>query len=115
MVRGSKHGEKDALQLMTAIVVENGLIIYQKETSTKTNEIPVMQSILASMNIENAVITADAMHCQTETSQLIREGKGDYVLQVKNNQGKLLKEIEAYFHIANRDFPKVLKDNFFRR
>jgi predicted transposase YbfD/YdcC len=114
VVRGSKHREKDALQLMTAMVVENGLIIYQKETSTKTNEIPVMQSMLASMNIENAVITADAMHCQTETSQLIREGKGDYVLQVKNNQGKLLKEIEAYFHIANRDFPKVLKDSFFQ-
>lgn len=69
--------------------------------------------MLASMNIENAVISTDAMHCQTETSQLIREGKGDYVLQVKNNQGKLLKEIEAYLHIAERDFPKVLKDNFF--
>ena len=99
---------------MTAMVVENGLIIYQKETSTKTNEIPVMQSMLASMNIENAVITADAMHCQTETSQLVRKGKGDYVLQVKKNQGKLLKEIEAYFHIAERDSPKVLKDNFFQ-
>jgi predicted transposase YbfD/YdcC len=113
VVRGSKHGNKDALQLMTAMVVDNGLIIYQKETSTKTNEIPVMQSMLASMNIENAVITADAMHCQTETSQLIREGKGHYVLQVKNNQSKLLKEIEAYFHIAERDFPKALQSNFF--
>lgn len=97
-----------------AMVVQNGLIIYQKETSTKTNEIPVMQSMLASMNIENSVITADAMDCRTETSQLAREGKGDYVLQVKNNQGKLLKEIETYFHIGERDFPKVLKDNLFQ-
>ncbi|MBL4822488.1 MAG: ISAs1 family transposase [Colwellia sp.] len=113
VVRGSKHGDIDALQLMTAMVVENGLIIYQKETSTKTNEIPVMQSMLASMNIENAVITADAMHCQTETTQLIRQGKGDYVLQVKKNQGKLLNEIEAYFHMTERDFPQRLKDNCF--
>ncbi len=73
-----------------------------------------MQSMLASMNITNAVITADAMYCQTETTQLIREGKGDYVLQVKKNQGKLLKEIEAYFHIGERDFPNVLKDNTFQ-
>jgi len=113
VVCGSKHGKVDALQLMTAMVVENGLIIYQKETSTKTNEIPVMQSMLRSMNIENAVITADAMHCQTDTSELIRAGKGDYVLQVKSNQGNLLKEIEAYFHIANRDFPNVLTENSF--
>jgi len=114
VVCGSKHGEIDALQLMTAMVVENGLIIYQKETATKNNEIPVMQSILASMNIENAIITADAMHCQTETTQLVREGKGDYVLQVKKNQGKLLKEIEAYSHIVERDFPQRLEDNLFQ-
>ncbi|MFT5814775.1 MAG: putative transposase YbfD/YdcC [Psychroserpens sp.] len=73
-----------------------------------------MQSMLTSLNIENAVITADAMHCQSETSQLILAGKGDYVLQVNNNQGKLLKEIEADFHIVNRDFYKVLKDNSFQ-
>ena len=111
---GSKHGDDiDALQLMTAMVVDNGLIIYQKETSTKTNEIPVMQSMLKSMSIENAVITADAMHCQKETTAIIREGKGDYVLQVKKNQGKLLAEIEAYFHKCYRDTPELLRKNHF--
>ena len=65
------------------------------------------------MNIKSSVVTADAMHYQTETAQLIREGKGDYVLQVKKNQGNLLKEIEGYFHMAERDFPEVLKDNLF--
>jgi predicted transposase YbfD/YdcC len=70
---------------MTAMVVENGLIIYQKETDKKTNEIPVMQSMLKSMNIDNAVITADAMHCQTETAEVVRDKNANYVLQVKNN------------------------------
>lgn len=114
VVCGSKHSDKDALQLMTAMVVDNGLVIYQKETSTKTNEIPVMQSMLASMDIENAIITADAMHCQTETAAMIRQGKGDYVLQVKKNQGKLLEEIEAYFYKISRDKPNLLKSNHFK-
>ncbi len=114
VVCGSKHGDIDALQLMTAMVVDNGLIIYQKETSTKTNEIPVMQSMLASMDIKNAVITADAMHCQTDTAELIRKGKGDYVLQVKKNQSNLYKEIAAYFHKVSRDSPEVLKENLYR-
>ena len=84
VVCGSKHGKKiDALPLMTAMVVENGLVIYQKETSSKTNEIPIMQSMLEAMDVENAVITADAMHCQTQTTSIISEGKGDYVLQPK--------------------------------
>ncbi|MCP4990543.1 MAG: hypothetical protein GY928_32230 [Colwellia sp.] len=49
---GSKHGDIDALQLMTAMMVDNGLIIYQQEPSTKINEISVMQSMLASMDIK---------------------------------------------------------------
>ncbi len=114
VICGSKHGDIDALQLMTAMVVDNGLIIYQKETSTKTNEIPVMQAMLASIDINNSVITADAMHCQTKTTTVIREGGGDYVLQVKKNQKKLYKEIKAYFHKTYRDEPKLLKNNTFK-
>ncbi|NQY64666.1 MAG: ISAs1 family transposase [Alteromonadaceae bacterium] len=109
VLRGSKHGDKvNALQLMTAMVVDSGLVIYQKETDCKTNEIPVMQSMLSSMLIKGCIITADAMHCQTETAKLVREGDADYVLQVKNNQKNLLKEINAYFHKTTRDTPDLL-------
>ncbi len=114
VICGSKHGDDiDALQLMTAMVVESGLVIYQKETSTKTNEIPVMQSMLEAMDIEGCVITADAMHCQTKTTSVIRKGKADYALQVKSNQGNLFKEIKAYFHKTYRDEPQLLADNYF--
>lgn len=111
---GSKHGEdKNALQLMTAMIVESGLIIYQKETETKTNEIPIMQSMLKSMSVDNAVITADAMHCQTETAAVIRNENADYVLQVKGNQKHLKQEIEAYFHKIRRDTPELIQNNHF--
>ncbi len=109
VIRGSKHGDKtNALQFMTAMVVDSGLIIYQKETDSKTNEIPVMQSILANLEINGSVITADAMHCQKKTAETIRKKKGDYVLQVKKNQSKLLEEIKAYFHKVRRDEPLLL-------
>ena len=38
VLRGTKHGDKanaNALQLMTAMVVDSGFILYQKETSDK--------------------------------------------------------------------------------
>ena len=109
VLRGSKHGnEVNALQLMTAMVVDSGLVISQKETDCKTNEIPVMQSMLSSMFIKGSIITADAMHCQTETAKMVREGEADYVLQVKNNQKNLLNEINAYFHKTYRDTPDLL-------
>jgi len=114
VIRGSKHGDDfNALQLMTAMVVDSGFILYQKETSDKTNEIPVMQSMLASMDIKGAVITADAMHCQTKTADAVIEGGGHYVLQVKENQKKLLNEIKAFFHKTNRDEPELLEKNHY--
>ncbi|MCP4325360.1 MAG: ISAs1 family transposase [Alteromonadales bacterium] len=109
--RDSKHGEKtNALQFMTAMVVDSGLIIYQKETDSKTKEIPVMQSILANLEINGSVNTADAMHCQKKTAETICEKKGDHVLQVKKNQSGSLEEIKAYFHKVRRDEPLLLNN-----
>jgi len=112
VLRGSGHGDINALQLMTAMVVESGLVIYQKETDCKTNEIPVMQSMLSNMIIKGAVITADAMHCQTKTAEAVIEGGADYVLQIKGNQKNLLKETEAFFHKTYRDEPELLKKGY---
>ena len=98
VLRGAKQDlESHPLQLMTAMVVDSGLVIYQQETASKTNEIPIMQAMLSSMSIKGAIITADAMHCQIKTAAAIKEGQGDYVLQVKANQKKLLAEIKRAF------------------
>jgi predicted transposase YbfD/YdcC len=62
---------------MSAMVVDSGLILYQLEVSDKTNEIPVIQSMLQQLSVKGAIITADAMHCQTHTAVIIRaEGTG---------------------------------------
>ena len=112
VLRGSKHGDNyNALQLMTAMIVDSGFILYQKETSDKTNEIPVMQSMLENMDIKDSVITADAMHCQTKTAEVTRSNGGDYILQVKENQKTLLNEIKAFFHKTDRDEPERGEEN----
>ena len=49
------------------------------------------------MDIEGIVITADAMHCQKETAEKIIDNKGDYVLQLKANQGRFYEEVYAMF------------------
>ncbi len=113
-IRGSGHSEHlSALQLMSAMIVESGLILTQKESEGKKNEIKTMQAMLSSLEVKGAVITADAMHCQTKTAELIRERGADYVLQVKNNQKKLSNEIKAFFHKTARDTPTDLEGRFY--
>jgi len=114
VVRGSGNGSSlNALQLMSAMVVDSGLILYQQEVSDKTNEIPVMQAMLRHLSVKDAIITADAMHCQTKTAEVIRAEGADYMLQVKDNQRNLHQEIAAFFHKAYRDAPLTLEDRYY--
>jgi predicted transposase YbfD/YdcC len=114
VLRGSGNGcDLNPLQLMSAMVVDSGLILYQQEVSDKTNEIPVMQAMLRQLSVKGAIITADAMHCQTMTTEVIRAEGGDYMLQVKDNQRNLRKEIMAFFHKAYRETPQALKAGYY--
>ncbi len=55
----------------------------------KGHELPAAQTLLRSdaVNLLGCVVTADPLHCQKETAQIITQEKGgDYVLGVKDNQ-----------------------------
>lgn len=65
--------------------------------SDKTNEIPTAQDFLREFNLRNTVVTADALHCQRETADIISKNKGIYVLPVKDNHSLLKEEIAAKF------------------
>jgi len=108
-VRGSGHNRHvDAVHLMGAMVVESGLMLYQSTSEGKKNEIKTMQSMLEILPVKGTILSADAMHCQKETAQQIRNKGADYVLQVKDNQKNLKDNIAAYFHKTRRDLPECL-------
>lgn len=69
----------------------------QISVSEKSNEIPAVQELLEILNLKGAVVTADAMHCQTKTAKKIIDAQADYLLQVKNNQPKLMQTIADVF------------------
>lgn len=68
----------------------------------KTNEIPVAQEYLQKMNLKGCIVTADALHCQRDTCRIIREKKGHYALNVKDNQPDLCREIRARIENTER-------------
>ncbi|MGL5486714.1 MAG: ISAs1 family transposase, partial [Shewanella sp.] len=52
----------------------------------KKNEIKAVQSLIETLELRNATVTLDAMHCQKATAALLRKRGANYVLCVKNNQ-----------------------------
>jgi hypothetical protein len=94
-LRGAHDGDKAAPHLLSAVLHREGIIVAQVAVGEKTNEIPCVKPLLADLNIEGAVITADALHTQKESARFIVEDKkADYVLTVKENQPTLLQDIQ---------------------
>lgn len=59
------------------------------------NEVAGALELLALLDLEGAIVTADALHCRPDIAQAIRNRKGHYVLALKKNRGNLFKAAEA--------------------
>ena len=82
---------------MSAYVTDSGITLAQEAIHEKTNEIPVFQEMLTYLDVDSKVVTADAMHCQRETSRRIVQKKGDYLFGLKENQPSLLADVRLFF------------------
>lgn len=86
-----------ALQIFSAYMTDSGITLAQESIREKENEIPVFQEMLTYLNVEGKLITADAMHCQRETSRRIVQKQGDYLFGLKENQPSLLADVRLFF------------------
>ncbi len=108
---GSKSESHRAYHVVSAFVAENQLVLGELVTEEKSNEITAVPELLDSLNIENSIVTADAMSCQKEIVRKIQEGKADYVIGLKGNQSTLLENTALYFEHFAKDLPcKVTKE-----
>lgn len=94
---GSKNAEHKAYHVVSAFVSENRITLGEIKTDEKSNEITAVPELLELLDIEGAIITADAMSCQTKIASKIVEKKADYVLGLKGNQSSLRDDVELYF------------------
>lgn len=85
------------LYILNAWVSENCICVGQQKVEDKSNEITAIPQILNSLDIEDAVVSIDAMGTQTAIVEQIRQKKGHYLLSVKGNQKELFEDIECAF------------------
>jgi predicted transposase YbfD/YdcC len=93
-----------APHLVAALDQSAGAVLGQLAVASKSNEIPALRDLLTSMNITDAVISADAMHCQRDTANHITGRGGHYILTIKANQPTLRAACKA---LPWQDVPAV--------
>lgn len=94
------------VHLVSAYLVESGVTLGTLKVDDKSNEITAIPDLIRSLKLGGATISTDAMGCQREIAACAREAGAHYLLQVKENQPKLLEDIrQAAAEIARRRKP----------
>ncbi len=97
-LRGSADGEAPGVHLLTAFVPAAAAVLRQLRVDGKTNEHKAALRLLGVLPLAGKVVTGDAMFTHRDVAAAIREGKGDYLLFVKDNQPELKAQIQAALH-----------------
>lgn len=85
------------LHVVTAFACERRLVLGQQAVASGENEILAARTLLKSFDLNGMLVTADAIHCQSETARLVRERGGHYLFALKANRPAMHAAVEACF------------------
>lgn len=105
VLRGSFDHFRDqkAIQILTAFITDEQIILAHEEIAAKTNEIPVAQELIERLGLSDCIFTFDALHCQEETLEAAQATGNDVIVQVKANQPTLLKDCQSISDTSSAD------------
>jgi predicted transposase YbfD/YdcC len=92
---GSEANDLGPLHLVSVWATEVHLSLGQVAVDEDSNEITAIPKLLELLDLKGALVTIDAIGCQTEIAQKIIDGGGHYLLVVKGNQENLQADILA--------------------
>ena len=93
---------KGAIHMVSAWASENQLVLGQVKVADKSNEITAIPKLLNILDVQECIVTIDAMGAQKEIAKQIIDQGADYVLSLKGNQGTLHEDVEQLFDWAHK-------------
>ena len=88
---------KVAIDMVSAWASANGVVLGQRATDEKSNEITAIPALLDLLLLRGCIVTIDAMGCQTAIARKIVEKGAEYVLALKENHDTLYHEVQHLF------------------
>ncbi|WP_419737926.1 ISAs1 family transposase [Ruegeria sp.] len=92
------------LNVVTAFAHGARLSLGVTQSAKGGGEILALRELIEMLDIRGITITADALHCQRETCDLIVQEGGDYCMQLKGNQGDMQADVRAFVADQNIEY-----------
>ena len=101
-----KAAAQSNLNVVTAFAHGARLSLGMTQSAKGGGEILALRELIEMLDIRGITITADALHCQRETCELIVQEGGDYYcMQLKGNQGDMQADVQAF--VADQDIEYI--------
>jgi len=84
--QGNPVGQR---HLLAAFDHAHGVVVGQVDVDAKTNEVPMLPTLLDRLDLTGTVVTADALHAVRSHAQYLHGRGAHYILTVKANQPAL--------------------------
>lgn len=102
-LRGAfRRGQRAVPLHMVNVWAAGSRMALAQRKAPNRNEVKGALELLALLDLDGAIVTADALHCRPDTAAAIRGRKGHYVLALKRNRGRLFKAASALVEAARR-------------
>jgi predicted transposase YbfD/YdcC len=88
------------LHLLHAWAAEQQLLLGQVAVAGAPGEVAALPALIGMLDVEGAVLTADANGCTGDVAAACADAGADYVLCLKGNRGKLHAHVQALFDAA---------------
>ncbi len=103
-----------APMVLNAVDAATGLVAAQMPLKNKDCEIKAIPGLLKLLDIQESIVTADAVGTRTQIIEQILSQEGHFVLMVKKNQPQSYEEIVKYFGEMSEDHKRKKEDENYR-
>lgn len=94
-LRGSWKRGAEIAHMLSVVTHGLGLTLAQARVGRKCGELTALRALLPELLLDGLVLTFDAAFTQRDVAQTVLDQGGDYLMQVKENQPTLLRQIET--------------------
>jgi len=105
---GRKNGKRN-INVFNVLNASSSVCLTSIPLDDKDSEIKAFQNILQKLSLKNTMVTADALHCQRKTLEIITRKGGLYSVIVKDNQPSLREHI---IDVLNSNKTKCISETY---
>ena len=98
---GKKGKKNSGICVVSAWVSGQKLVLGEEKVSKKSSEKTAIPELLRGLNLENAIVSIDAIATEKKNASLIVEKGGSYLLALKKNNKLSFEQVEKWFKNPN--------------